>query len=541
MTAKTCTSVSSSSEKCSLAWLAQSRMGVSLPVFDVRTFPLAVIVAGLNATSGALAQAPALQHSAPEHHPKISCNAEQLGMVCRAESAQFVWCRSQEELGNLQSSVSREPARHEAIVAEATTRGSCGTTLGTVMNQYGFPVGTLEHPRGPEPAVSRVLFAAVSNGNSASPVQTIPTADPKVSAPSCTIGQLCTFAAPIFACSYADAEKIGAGGPTQATEIGMGLVGAQSCQVVPAGRPLKTEATLSAKVVYLTEAGQHLGYTPVGIFATVEPSAPPEPERQVPLRITSRTQDIMLYRRGPAPVVAQMSGQGTAKAVGLFRSGMSERRDYCANSAGDGRAAMQRCLATYQNDEAFSVHADCEKRVVTVLDQTFRLHQRPTTFPADGNVDEKRKWLWQDVATDEWLDGTTPSHEQQADSAFDALCPGRRPDADHGLVLRDPAAQYPLPLRGTWAQDATVCEQTRRAQPERVEGVLTIRARDVLGYEYREELNQLRRTDAQGWTADVSWSGEGDSGQASVAYTLQTGTLFVTGSSGTRHLVLCQR
>lgn len=187
---------------------------------------------------------------------------------------------------------------------------------------------------------------------------TIPTAPLGTAAPGCTVGQPCTFAAPIFACSYADAEKIAQAGVAQGNGVGMELVRSQSCQAVPAGRPLKSEATQSTRVVYLTEAGQHLGYMPVGVFATIQQAGSCEPERRVPIRITTRRQDIMLYRRGPAPVAVQLSGQGTAKAVGLFQSKMAERREHCTTSVGGSRAEMQRCLGTYQDDESFAAHAD---------------------------------------------------------------------------------------------------------------------------------------------------------------------------------------
>ena len=388
-------------------------------------------------------------------------------------------------------------------------------------------------------AIMTVGLVLASGVALAAEAVTIPTAE--FAAPRCMVGEPCTFAAPVFACNYADAEKIAAAGPVQGNAIGMGLVRGQTCQAVPAGRPVKTEATALAQVVYLTEAGQHLGYMPVGVFASVEAAVVAEPERQIPVRVTTRVRDLVLYRRGPAPVAAQISGQGTAKAVGLFRSGAAERRDYCSTSVGDSRAAMQRCLKTYQDDESFPAHADCENRVVTVLDQTYRLHQRPAKFPADGNVDEKRKWLWQDVANDEWLDGTTPSHEPQADSAFDALCPGRRPDADHGLVLRDPAAQFPPPLRGTWAPNSQTCDKVIRAQdPKAVEGALIITAGEVQGIEYHEALNQIRRTD-QGWVADVIWESDGDTGLASVRYEPTGDSLLIVGTVGSSKLVRCSR
>lgn len=96
---------------------------------------------------------------------------------------------------------------------------------------------------------------------------TVPTAAAGIAAPLCTIGQACTFAAPVFACDYAGSEKIAAAGPSKGSVIGTDLVREKTCQIVAAGRPVTTEATKTAQIVYLTEAGQHLGYTPAGVFA----------------------------------------------------------------------------------------------------------------------------------------------------------------------------------------------------------------------------------------------------------------------------------
>ena len=201
-----------------------------------RMFHVVTVVAGLGATTGVLAQTSAPSDTAIGPRQKISCNIETIGMVCRAEGAAFVWCQNQKDLSTIEASAAHEPARRSTLIADATTNGSCGTTRGTIMNGYGFPVGTLEHPRGPEPVVSKVLFAAVAETTPPAPVQTIPTASSGTAAPGCVVGQLCTFAAPIFACDYAGAEKIAQAGPAQRNGVGMGLVRDQSCQTVPAGR-----------------------------------------------------------------------------------------------------------------------------------------------------------------------------------------------------------------------------------------------------------------------------------------------------------------
>ena len=113
-----------------------------------------------------------------------------------------------------------------------------------------------------------ILAVAFANGARAFEPTTIPTAAAGVAAPRCAVGQPCTFAGPTFACDYAGAEKIALAGPVQGAEVGASLVREQGCQTIAAGRAVATEATKSAQVIYLTESSQHLGYMPVGVFAS---------------------------------------------------------------------------------------------------------------------------------------------------------------------------------------------------------------------------------------------------------------------------------
>lgn len=92
-------------------------------------------------------------------------------------------------------------------------------------------------------------------------------AAPTSTAPPCTAGKTCAYQAPIFACDYASAERIAAAGPAAGRDLGLTLVRAKSCQIAPAGLPIKAEATQSAQVLYLTSEGKHLGYMPVDVFA----------------------------------------------------------------------------------------------------------------------------------------------------------------------------------------------------------------------------------------------------------------------------------
>ncbi|WP_162559760.1 hypothetical protein [Methylobacterium radiodurans] len=332
---------------------------------------------------------------------------------------------------------------------------------------------------------------------------TIPTAAAGVAAPLCTVGQPCTFAAPVFACDYAGAEKIALAGPATGSEIGAGLVREKSCQTVTAGRPLATETTNSGLIVYLTEVGQHLGYMPVGVFAPAATVASPKADREVPLRVTTRLADFTVSAgRAPFARAVSLTGQMAEAAVGIFRAGPAERRDFCSSYAGSEPAALRSCLSDFPDYEVQG-RANCTTRVVTVRDRTYRLFARPTTFPSDSHLDASRRWIWRNVASDEWLDGSVVSGEDTVDSTFDALCPGRRPDAERGLVYRDPQATYPSELRGRWFDNQRACADPGRiAEDYEDHSVMVISERERSGnrqFEFPQRINAVRRLGPQAW------------------------------------------
>ncbi|WP_237480597.1 hypothetical protein [Lichenibacterium dinghuense] len=127
-------------------------------------------------------------------------------------------------------------------------RGRCGPLfLVAVLGGASLTLASLSAP-----AAAQVVTSTAPSGSAGSP---------------CTAGQTCTYPDPIFACDYASAERIAAAGPAAGRDLGLTLVHARSCQIAPAGLPVKAEATQSARVLYLTNAGKHLGYLPVDVFA----------------------------------------------------------------------------------------------------------------------------------------------------------------------------------------------------------------------------------------------------------------------------------
>ena len=132
-------------------------------------------------------------------------------------------------------------------------------------------------------------------------------------------------------------------------------------------------------------------------------------------------------RTGTASVLPRKRGRGERRpAVGLPRP--TER------DAGRGEPIAERCASRS-------------------MAERYRLAERPDDVAPDFHVDPHRRWLFQNLATGEWLDGSAQSGELTVRSAFDALCPGTNPEAPVGIAYRDPRARYPRELQGRWYDD----------------------------------------------------------------------------------------
>ncbi len=93
---------------------------------------------------------------------------------------------------------------------------------------------------------------------------------------SCLAGVPCVFSDRPFACDFENALRIAEAGASSGQQLGDDLVRAGRCTAVQAGSSMDTETTRSAKVIYVTQQGQHVGYVPVGVFASaaqVRPSS----------------------------------------------------------------------------------------------------------------------------------------------------------------------------------------------------------------------------------------------------------------------------
>jgi hypothetical protein len=530
------------------------------------------------------------------------------------------------------------------------------------------------------------LGAMLASGTVSAAESTIPTGALDAATARCTVGQTCTFAAPVFACDHAGAEKLVTAGPVKGGEVGADLVREQTCQTVPPGRPVTTEATLARGIVYLSEGGKHLGYMPVGIFAsggtgsasgcdqpgfcvvragppiwicpTVEKLSLPTPEAKSaakclrmsrdnvgevtgvagdsvtlanmfggrpryessyqaaradfvgislqpystpaargwcrpdtwcvtaaatlfcgdraayervhamppgepyrmalqgepgcrvviggnvlkpkampdapskliavehpilslgwvsadafpviayfpPLRDTGHLSDLRISEDRSVPLAGiELRGQGTSAAMGVFRSGARERRAFCKDAGDEDQPELlNACLS--EPDETLKVAADCSTRRLAPNGRRYGLFERPNDASPDIHADAHRAMVYRDLASGEWLDGSTRSGEALVRTSFNALCPAVDPAASFGLVYRDPQAVVPRELQGRWFDSRRACVDPQRNAPDYDEHeTLILSPQERNGnrtFVYTQRVNAVRRVGPQAWEID---------------------------------------
>lgn len=343
----------------------------------------------------------------------------------------------------------------------------------------------------------------------------------------CKPGDWCVTVAPTLFCADGHAyERILAVPAGEARRAA--ITAEEGCRIASRGNPIKVSVSgYDSEVVEV----EH----PVFGSGRVSRTAFRPISWTVPIRFTSNVSDIVISPgRGPSLVAVEVQRQGASKARGLFRSGPREAAAFCRETETD-RAAVESCAKFISRDE-IAVRADCKNMVLTAWDRTLKLRER-----ADGdgseNINPRRAWIWRDVATDEWLDGTSASGEWTIDSAFNALCPGLNPEMAVGIVHRDPKARFPAELLGEWVPEET-CRQ-HRIDREFTDALTVIEPLGREAHEMRERVNLVRRTGRNSWTVDASASGEGDEWQASTDYSLQRDGLYVSDGGEVAKLVRC--
>ena len=230
-----------------------------------------------------------------------------------------------------------------------------------------------------------------------------------------------------------------------------------------------------------------------------------------PVRYTAQIADLTVsFGRGPALVAIALRAQGTSEASGIFRAGPAERLAFCHSYHGDERPSEFRaCFG--EPDITLNARADCTRRSITLSggrSGRFELREYPGAIPAEAHTDPRRHWLFRDLASGEWLDGTTASGEVAVTTAFDALCPSANPEAIASVAYRDARAQFPRELQGRWYDDRRACADRRRNEPDYDEhGWMEITAESRVGsrqFEWPQRINAVRTLGQGGLEIDGS-------------------------------------
>lgn len=537
--------------------------------------------------------------------PAISCTQENGLQVCRPSGASFVWCKSAEDLANLETAVDRDPMRTPAAITEASAGGRCGLTASVEMNRYNRPEKTAEgqlHPEisrrvflvaanlkvtardgcrapgfcavKPGPAVwacpeakgldlsagsrKKVGCLQVSAGNAAEVLDgsvsdatvtlsygqaplgqgyyTFATSDLIAvdinPAPVnggrgwCAPGDWCVTVAPTLFCSNRPAyDRVLAIPSGEARRVA--ITAEEGCRIAMRGNPMKVSTSAyESKIVEVQHPVFGEGHVSRDAFMSISWS--------VPIKVTVDVTDI-LVAAGKAPSYAgvEVQRQGSSKAWGLFRTGLKQIQAYCSAFRSDDERACVRSTPP----EEIVLQADCKNMVVTVFDRTWRLFERPKDGSV-GHINDRRQWIWRDVANDEWANGSSSSGEITIDSGFNALCPGVNPEMSVGIVHRNPLARFPDGVLGEWVSEETCREH--RVDREFTDGLTTIGPRERKGHEQYEIVNLVRRTGSNSWSIDASASGEGgEEWQSSTEYSLQRDGLYVEEDGDLVKLVRC--
>lgn len=357
----------------------------------------------------------------------------------------------------------------------------------------------------------------------------------------CRPGDWCLIDAPALLCrEKAASERVAASPLGEARRAA--IMAEPSCRVVIRGNPMKPSALPvpgeGRKLIEVEHPVYKSGWTNAAAF-TVVAYAPP-------IRYTARLSDIRVSAgRTPALTAVSLSAQGTRDAAGMFRSGAKERAEFCKGyHSEDDPSALRSCMA--EPDTSLTVAANCEAKQVKLYGTLYALEERPHDADPDIHVDASRQWLFRDVASREWLDGTTASDEVSVATAFNALCPGTNPDAAFGIAYRDPNARFPQELQGRWFDNRRACADPQRDAADYEEhAVMAITAQERAGnreFEFPQRINEVRHLGSRSWQIDSSHRVDARDVPeifGSATYTLTRAGLKLTRDGTTSIWVLC--
>lgn len=227
-----------------------------------------------------------------------------------------------------------------------------------------------------------------------------------------------------------------------------------------------------------------------------------------PIRYTSQLSDIVVADpRSPNLVAFAISAQGTGEASGSFRAGPKEGMAYCKRRWGEEDISALR-ICVDESNTTLTVKADCYAKRVSLHGRRYELRENSVGAQPDINPDPRRQWLYRDLASGEWLDGSSTSGEAMVGTAFNALCPGTDPEVHSSIAYRDPHAMFPRELQGRWFDNRRACTDPRRNEPDYDEHTwMAISTEGRVGsrdYEWPQRINAVRPISRGTWAIDGS-------------------------------------
>ncbi len=330
-------------------------------------------------------------------------------------------------------------------------------------------------------------------------------------------------------------------------------------QEMPPGEPLRIamlkepgcRVVISGNVLKPKEQSSTDGKNPIAVehpklgAGWIKAEALPPVAASPPLRGTARLSDLVIqYGKEPALTAVSLAGQGTQSASALFRSGPAEVREFCNNWYPDQNAPQWKsCLL--QSQDKLVVQANCSEKRFRIRDRQLGLFERPRDANPDIHTDASRQWLFRDLRSGEWLDGSGASGESGVAGAFDALCPAVNPEASFGLVYRERDAAFPKELQGRWFSSARACvDLNHNKRGYEKHSVIEIAERSSSGNDeegFVERVNVVRRIGAQAWQIDTSHTVDGQDGEifSTATYTLTRNGLKI-GLGKSQNWVSCR-
>ncbi|WP_156394169.1 hypothetical protein [Methylobacterium sp. Leaf94] len=281
-----------------------------------------------------------------------------------------------------------------------------------------------------------------------------------------------------------------------------GMMETPDCRVLVPGTLLKPKALPAVddarKLIEVEHPVLKAGWASASAFKVVAYNPP--------VRYTQQLSDFLIsVAKSPSLTAIKLAAQGTDQASGTFRAGQRERLTYCKDFWGEDDAnAFRTCLG--ESATAQTIKANCYAKRILLEGRQYELRERPSDMAPDNHIDPSRRWLFRDLATADWLDGSTRSAEAAVGTAFNALCPGVNPEATASIIYRASGAEFPRELQGRWFDNRRACADPNRNKPDYDDhSWMEISAESRVGsreFEFTQRINAVRALGRGVWEID---------------------------------------